>query len=58
MVKKQQMRWDHKGAHYLLQTRIAVLDSDLKNTFKRWYPSLKIEDSTRETKENHMALAA
>ncbi len=28
MVKKQQMQWTHKGAHYMLQTRTAVLNND------------------------------
>ncbi len=44
MVKKQQMQWTHQGAHYLLQTRTAVLNGELKGHFERWYPGLKIED--------------
>ena len=43
MVKKQQMQWTHEGAHALLQTRTAVLNGDLQDTFRRWYPGLKIE---------------
>lgn len=43
MVKKQQMQWTHKGAHFLLQTRTAVLNNDLHRHFERWYPGLKIE---------------
>lgn len=31
------------GAHYLLQTRIAVLNNNLHRHFERWYPGLKIE---------------
>jgi hypothetical protein len=45
MVKKQQMQWTHEGAHYLLQTRTAVLNNDLHRHFERWYPGLKIENS-------------
>ena len=41
MVKKQQMRWSHKGAHLLLQVRTRVLDGDWRSTFERWYPELK-----------------
>jgi len=43
MVKKQQIQWTHKGVHYLLQTRTAVLNNDLHRHFERWYPGLKIE---------------
>lgn len=35
MVKKQQMQWTHQGAHYLLQTRTAVLNGELKDHFER-----------------------
>jgi len=39
MVKKQQMRWSHRGAHLLLQIRTRVLNDDLATDFHRWYPS-------------------
>jgi hypothetical protein len=29
-AKKQQMRWTNKGAHLLVQVRVAVLNGDLK----------------------------
>ncbi len=45
MVKKQPMQWTHQGAHYLLQTRTAVLNGELKDHFERWYPGFKIEES-------------
>ncbi|MBL4867727.1 MAG: hypothetical protein JKY67_15270 [Pseudomonadales bacterium] len=51
MVKKQQMQWTHQGAHYLLQTRAAVLNNDLKDHFERWYPGLKIGDSSEGVNE-------
>jgi hypothetical protein len=38
MVKKQQMRWSPVGAHRLLQVRTQVLNDDLRETFRRWYP--------------------
>ncbi len=41
MAKKQQMQWSQQGAHYLLQTRVAVLNGELESLFHRWYPTLK-----------------
>ncbi len=35
MVKKQQMQWSQKGAHYLLQARTAALNGDLSDNFER-----------------------
>jgi hypothetical protein len=40
MVKKQQMRWTQRGAHFLLQVRTKVLNDDWRNTFCRWYPAM------------------
>lgn len=40
MAKKQQMQWSQEGAHYLLQTRVAVLNNELEDIFHRWYPKL------------------
>ena len=40
MVKKQQMRWTPKGAHLLLQVRTRVLNDELGDDFRRWYPEL------------------
>jgi hypothetical protein len=37
MVKKQ-MRWTPRGAHLLLQVRTRVLNDELGNAFRRWYP--------------------
>lgn len=39
-VKKQQMRWTQGGAHLLLQTRVQVLNEDLRNTFCGWFPGV------------------
>jgi len=39
-VKRQQMRWTPRGAHLLLQTRVRVLNEELRPTFQRWYPKL------------------
>ncbi len=44
MVKKQQMQWSQQGAHYLLQTRTAVLNDDLKTQFEHWYRGIKLGD--------------
>ena len=37
-VKKQQMQWTPRGAHLLLQTRSKVLNNDLEDVFRGWYP--------------------
>lgn len=29
-----------RGAHLLLQTRVQVLNDDLRNTFCRWFPGM------------------
>jgi hypothetical protein len=42
-VKKQQMQWTPRGAHLLLQTRTKVLNGDLEQTFRRWYPAFRHE---------------
>ena len=43
-VKKQQMRWTQRGAHLLLQTRVQVLNDDLRKTFGRWFPGMSDDD--------------
>jgi hypothetical protein len=40
-VKKQQMRWTPKGAHWLLQVRARVLNQQLRSDFERWHPQLR-----------------
>ncbi len=41
MVKQQQMRWTSRGAHLLLQVRTRVLNDDLPDVFRRWYPGFQ-----------------
>ena len=48
MVKKQQMQWTQQDAHYLLQTRTAVLHDELYEYFERWYPELKIVNNAKK----------
>jgi hypothetical protein len=43
MVKKQQMAWTERGAHFLLQVRTRVLHGDLEETFRRGYPQFRSE---------------
>ena len=43
-VKKQQMQWTLKGAHLLLQTRSKVLNDELEDVFRRWYPQFRTEE--------------
>ncbi len=40
-VKKQQMTWTLRGAHLLLQTRTKVLNNELENVFRSWYPQFR-----------------
>lgn len=46
MVKKQQMQWSRKGAHYLLQTRTAVLNNELQDRFSVWYPGFTMDEQS------------
>lgn len=50
MVKKQQMQWSPAGAHHLLQTRTAVLNDELRETFERWHPEMghRVADTNYE----------
>jgi len=43
-VKKPQMQWTLKGAHLLLQARTKVLNNELEDVFRRWYPQLRTEE--------------
>ena len=45
-VKKQQMRWTQRGAHLLLQTRVQILNNDLRTTFRRWFPGMRSEEQS------------
>jgi hypothetical protein len=40
-VKKQQMHWTLRGAHLVLQTRTTVLNHELEDVFRRWYPQFR-----------------
>ncbi len=42
-VKKQQMEWTLRGAHLLLQTRTKVLNNELDDAFRNWYPQFRAE---------------
>lgn len=46
--KKQSMRWTKRGAHLLLQTRTKVLNDDLDDLFKNWYPSFRSGDESEK----------
>ena len=45
-VKKQQMRWTLRGAHLLLQTRTKVLNNELEDAFRRWFPRFRHKAQT------------
>ncbi|HMF77561.1 MAG TPA: ISKra4 family transposase [Bryobacteraceae bacterium] len=42
-VKKQQMQWTLRGAHLLLQTRTKVLNNELQDVFRQWYPRFRTQ---------------
>jgi len=42
-VKKQQMQWSLQGAHLLLQIRTRVLNNELEETFRQWYPRFRCQ---------------
>lgn len=46
MFKSQQMRWDPRSAHLLLQVRVRVIDGQLRDDFARWYPGFPSNAST------------
>jgi hypothetical protein len=43
-VQKPQMPWTLKGAHLLLQARTKVLNNELEDVFRRWYPQFRTEE--------------
>jgi hypothetical protein len=45
------MRWSERGAHLLLQVRTQVLNEDVRNTFRRWYPGMHNLSGDAEMKE-------
>ena len=42
--KRQQMRWSIKGVHYLLQTRVELLDGRLAECFSKRFEHFKCPD--------------
>ncbi|EOS94403.1 hypothetical protein ETR_13976 [Erwinia tracheiphila PSU-1] len=46
MAQKQQMQWSRKGAHYLLQTRTAILNNELQDKFASGYPGCTIDEQS------------
>lgn len=46
MSKSQQMRWDPRSAHLLLQVRVRVIDGQLRDDFAHWYPGFPSNMST------------
>lgn len=46
MSKSQQMRWDPRCAHQLLQVRVRVIDGQLRDDFAQWHPGFPSNDAT------------
>lgn len=47
LSKRQQMRWSMKGAHYLLQTWVELLDGILESCFRKRYPHFRSPEVVR-----------
>lgn len=47
LSKRQQMRWSMHGAHYLLQTRVELLDETLERRFEAWFPHFRTPELRR-----------
>ena len=47
-VKKQQVRWTQRGAHLLLQTRVQVLNEDLRKICGRWFQGMIVMENEQE----------
>ena len=45
MSKSQQMRWDPRCAHQLLQVRVRVVDGQLRDDFARWHSGFPSNDA-------------
>jgi len=43
-VKKQQTQWTLRGAHLLLQNRTKVLNNELEDVFRHWYPQFRAQE--------------
>jgi hypothetical protein len=56
-VKKQQMRWTQRGAHLLLQVRVKVLNDELQENFRKWYPQFEIKKATDTGNSEKLALS-
>lgn len=56
-VKKQQMRWTKRGAHLLLQVRVKVLNNELQENFRKWYPKFEINKAADTGNSEELALA-
>jgi TnpA family transposase len=48
LTKRQQMRWSMKGAHYLLQTRVELLDGRLETYFAKRFPHFRSPEVARQ----------
>lgn len=41
LVKRQQMQWTKKGAHFLVQARPRVLNEEWEDCFRQQYPGFR-----------------
>ena len=40
-AKKQSMGWTPRGSHLLLQIRTQVLNDEVEDLFRQWYPAFR-----------------
>ena len=50
-VKKQQMQWTLKGAHLLLQSRTKVLNNELEDVLRLWFPRFRPKAQTDSSEQ-------
>jgi hypothetical protein len=48
LTKRQQMRWSMRSAHYLLQTRVELLDGRLETCFAKRFPHIRSPELARQ----------
>lgn len=47
LTKRQQMHWSLKGAHYLMQKRVELLDGRLEKCFAKRFPHFRSPEVTQ-----------
>jgi len=51
------MRWTKRGAHLLLQVRVKLLNDELQENFRKWYPQFEIKKAADTENSEELVLA-